>query len=693
MKLLKFRVLNFRSIKDSTWIDCDNVTNIIGVNEAGKSNALLALWKLNPARDGKINLLEDLPRNKYSEWKTSCDDIPFIQTYFQIDETDDLMSSLVKVTGRSIDELSLLYLERRYNNKYYYEFPNEKTISELSPDELIGLVEQTKEEIEQITPSTKKEITYQKSCIGGINKLLDKLHTSKAITPENIFIFKECISLKSKPSSKSSIVDKMHKLINHLDELNKTIHSKPIKSEAVWELIFQNMPTFVYYSNYGNLDSEIYLPHVIDNLSRTDISGVAAAKARTLRVLFEFINLEPQEILSLGSDGQNPNGHTLTDSEIKTFSKKKEERTVLLNSASAKLTKAFKHWWKQGNYVFDLRADGKFFKIWVSDEIRPEKIALESRSTGLQWFLSFYLIFLVETQNKLKNSILLMDEAGLSLHPLAQKDLLGFFKSLSEHNQIIHTTHSPFLVDTENIDNVKLAYVDSEGYTVLSNDLRANTDPRTSQSIYAVHAALGLNVSDILLTGCTPVIVEGASDQYYLYAMKNYLISSGKWQPKSELVFMPAGGVKGVSAIASIISTSNTLPFVILDSDSSGENFKNKLIKDLYKEQPEKIISIGDIIDKEHAEIEDIIPINCLIKPINKLFSSLDEDDDFDFIDIYSPSESIINQVERLASENNIILPKGYKVDLAKIVKKKIISMKKTNEFEAQWIALFKKLR
>lgn len=53
MKLVKFRVLNFRSIKDSTWIDCSNVTNIIGVNEAGKSNALLALWKLNPASDGK----------------------------------------------------------------------------------------------------------------------------------------------------------------------------------------------------------------------------------------------------------------------------------------------------------------------------------------------------------------------------------------------------------------------------------------------------------------------------------------------------------------------------------------------------------------------------------------------------------------------------------------------------------------
>ena len=66
MKLVKFRVCNFRSIKDSTWIDCSNVTNIIGVNEAGKSNALLALWKLHPASDGEINLLEDLPRNDYS---------------------------------------------------------------------------------------------------------------------------------------------------------------------------------------------------------------------------------------------------------------------------------------------------------------------------------------------------------------------------------------------------------------------------------------------------------------------------------------------------------------------------------------------------------------------------------------------------------------------------------------------------
>ena len=62
------------------------------------------------------------------------------------------------------------------------------------------------------------------------------------------------------------------------------------------------IPHFVYYSNYGNLDSEIYLPTVINDMNRTDLTGTTAAKVRTLRILFSFINLKPQEILELGKD-------------------------------------------------------------------------------------------------------------------------------------------------------------------------------------------------------------------------------------------------------------------------------------------------------------------------------------------------------------------------------------------------------
>lgn len=61
----KIPVTNFRSIMDSGWIDCDNVTSLVGINEAGKSNVILALWKLKPVRDGQIDLLHDMPTKEY----------------------------------------------------------------------------------------------------------------------------------------------------------------------------------------------------------------------------------------------------------------------------------------------------------------------------------------------------------------------------------------------------------------------------------------------------------------------------------------------------------------------------------------------------------------------------------------------------------------------------------------------------
>jgi predicted ATP-dependent endonuclease of OLD family len=57
------------------------------------------------------------------------------------------------------------------------------------------------------------------------------------------------------------------------------------------------------------------------------------------------------------------------------------------------------------------------------------------------------LVFLVEAHESNAGAILLLDEAGLSLHPKAQHDLIGFMEELSKGNQIIHTTHSPFLIE------------------------------------------------------------------------------------------------------------------------------------------------------------------------------------------------------------------------------------------------------
>ena len=71
MILKSFRVTEFRSVKDSGWIDAESITALIGTNESGKTNILLPLWKLNPADEGKIDLKTDLPRDKYHLYRSA----------------------------------------------------------------------------------------------------------------------------------------------------------------------------------------------------------------------------------------------------------------------------------------------------------------------------------------------------------------------------------------------------------------------------------------------------------------------------------------------------------------------------------------------------------------------------------------------------------------------------------------------
>ena len=324
----------------------------------------------------------------------------------------------------------------------------------------------------------------------------------------------------------------------------------------------------------------------------------------------------------------------------------------------------------------------------VSDEKRSAEVDLGLRSTGLQWFLSFYLTFLVESEEAHENAILLLDEAGLTLHPLAQKDLVNFFNNLAKKNQLINTTHSPFIVDTDNMDRCKVVYVDEDGLTKVSNDLRRNVKNDLS-SVYAVHAALGLSVSDVLLQGCQAVVVEGVSDQHYLNAIKNYLISTKKINPNKEIVFVPSGGIKNIASISSLIGGKNSdIPFIIIDSDKSGSDLKKKLLASLYKDDRKKIIEIKDYTDIEYSEVEDLFPFSLLDKPLLRLLR--DSEDNFE--DEYDSSKPLINQVEEFAKKNDITLEDGWKVELSKNVKKQMQKSSLTIEDDAtkKWIKLFK---
>lgn len=339
-------------------------------------------------------------------------------------------------------------------------------------------------------------------------------------------------------------------------------------------------------------------------------------------------------------------------------------------------TKSFNEWWKQGDYIFDFQADGNYFRIWVSDSVRPEPIELEARSTGLQWFFSFYLVFLVESELHHQNAILLLDEPGITLHPLAQKDLFLFFENLALNNQIIYTTHSPFMIDSNHLEQVRSVYIDIAGKTVVSPDLRASERLKSKnqpQSIYPAHAALGLSVSDTLLVNCSPVLVEGESDQLYLSALKNLLISKGKISPLKEIVFIPTGGVKGIKATSAILSGINEVkPPVVLDGDKPGVKMATELKGDFYAANLDKIVVAAEYTSIPDGEIEDLLPKEKFAKIVARFLPRPEESDE-DFDDVVEMDKPICNQIEAFAARQSIPLEKGWKVRLATNVKREIL--------------------
>ena len=607
MELIKFKVSDFKTIEESEWITTDNITCLVGENEAGKTNVLTALLKLKPADSNiKINLLSDYPRHKYTEDRDIAEEKKFIEAIF------------------------------KFKEPYEITFTTHQD-SKINPE--------TGEEEEQpdINEVLKFEFVKVERYYNGEYKVFG--------------------------------------IIKEEDIDNEEKYKELIKTK---DTIIEMLPKFVYYASYANLSSDLYLPNIINDLGRYDnLSEKAKNKAKTLKVLFDFVNLSPQEILELGRESQNSKSEETISKELEN----KKEREIMLDSASASMTRSFKEWWKQGNYKFKFSADGEYFRIWVSDDIRPENIELENRSSGLQWFFSFYLVFVTENAGEHNNCIILLDEPGHTLHPMAQRDLAMFFNSLAEKNQLIYTTHSPFLVDPMNITRTKVVFADQNGKTNISDNLKIKKK-NAQKSIYPINSAIGITISDTMLIGTKPIIVEGVSDQIYLTYIKRQLMKQKDFNLEKELIFMPVDGTKNIKPVVAIITgKEEELPVVLLDADVAGKEKKKTLEKNLYKDNKDKLILVSDFLHTkvEESEIEDLMDYDIIVEAVNREFHSDIEDFEYD----NSSSKNIIQQIENYAKENDIILNDGWKVKIAQRYVSK--ERKETTDIHEKWKDLFEK--
>jgi len=335
----------------------------------------------------------------------------------------------------------------------------------------------------------------------------------------------------------------------------------------------------------------------------------------------------------------------------------KELRNVKLNSAGLNISKKFNEWYGQRRHKIRYQADGNYFHIWVSDNRRPNvDIELESRSKGFQWFFSFYLVFLVESNEGHKDAILLLDEPGLHLHPTAQQELLTFFEELATNNPLVYTTHSPFLIDGERIHRVRPVTEDKLGHSRVSMD----TWPQDRETIFPLQAAAGYAMVRGLFQHKKNVLVEGMSDYFYLHALNMHCHALGQTGLPDDIYITPCGGAKNVGYIASLFLGQEVRPVVFLDGDNAGRVRRDALMKDLYAGHEKAVLMLSDVLQTEECEMEDIIGESVLMPTVNTVLGNklkLNEDD--------RTKGSLVDQIKSAAVRNDIELVDGWKAEVA----------------------------
>jgi hypothetical protein len=629
---------------------------------------LLPLWKLNPAGSGgEIDILADIPRRRYSELRRQLGEIKFVEAEFTVDE--ELANELGALAGCDADQMRTVSVGRAYDGEYSVAFPQADPILVASAVRVVHMLVKIASSLSQL--ASEDQAAWIAALRAAQEQLLATQQDSRFYTHAAVAKRIAAITSAMLPNDAVPNHDIRQMMNDEVDAIFADANAqRPQDIASVHRLVIEKMPRFIYYSDYGTLDTRIYLPRVIEDLNRPaeDLGRRAAAQMRTLRVLFQFVALSPKEIMDLGHEGEADTD--LSQEEMRRTARRKEERDVLLASAGTALSERFKDWWKRGDYAFRLSVDGNYFTIWVSDAARSEPVQLEGRSHGLQWFLSFFIVFLVERAAQHSNAVLLLDEPGVSLHPLAQEDLFRFFAALAQDNQLIYTAHSPFLIDPDQLASVRVVFVNDRGETEISADLRKpERDRRRARALLAIDAALGLSVSHSLMRYAHPTIVERTSDQTYLTIAKTALIAAGRIQPQRELVFLPASGAEAIAAAASIVA-SKELPPVFLDSCATGQQTAHILRDGLYAGARGRILEAGAFADVPDAEIEDLMPSKLMLPAIAFLYRTNDETL---FSENYDATRAIVPQIEAYCKSQDIVLQPCWRADLALDVQRRAI--------------------
>jgi predicted ATP-dependent endonuclease of OLD family len=555
MKIVKVHVQNYRSIIDGGQFEIDkNKTILVGPNEAGKTALLQAIQHLNPPEGVKpLSDLRDYPRSRYSKITTGEVDpaeTKVVEAEFELDDDDraflpDGMKDASYVVWRNLDNST--------------------------GHRLVGVAAKTKySDIEKDLLRLAAHIDSRFSPAEGSadNKPSEKL---KAITADwknrNTIEGDKAKALSGWLETSLPLIDEDNeKEEARYDGLKIAIGIGDARNAAV-QALRKRVPVFVLFSNYFRVRPLIHLKQLAARIANSTLDEERFDYGNVC--LLNLLGFTAAELSEMGTapdpDANNPEA-------MESFREKLDKRQYQLNAAEVSLTREIKSVWNPDESKGEaaklrLRADGQYLKVTVEDDLGVE-VELDQRSEGFQWLVSFFVVFFAEAEGDHKNAVLLLDEPGMSLHALKQREFRKTISRLAADNQTIYSTHSPFLVSPDELDLVRVVEMaNRESGTKVHTSVTAN-DPA---ALLPLQEALGYDLAQSLFTQKQNLVLEGLTDYWYVDAVASLLRDSGDVNLNEKIALVPSNTAGKVVYFATILHAQGFKVAALLDSDSAGD--------------------------------------------------------------------------------------------------------------------------
>ena len=579
MIMKRFLIQNYKKIKNSGWIDVDNLTAFVGKNESGKSSIFEAFERFNDT--SKYNQNVEYPRELLKN--NTINDSPVCSIEFIIDG-DDIPENISSELG----DKKIITIKKNYENKYEVEYDGKEIIT-LTSNTYKAYLDDYMLLIGEINAPTVPEIEMVDDMKSRLINLIDIELSNISENMDSNTIIKKIVTLHANIQNNCGGVNVFNALMDQVHNTGKTI-GKYSSYKLAKKWIIKNMPQFIYIKSYQLLELPIDTSQYIVKKLANENSN----QMYTTRCLFDYIDVNVDTLQGQSPDQPDTN----------------EYRRRTIEIANEKLTKNFNEWWKQKKYNFHCNIDNNLFTLDISDENDSSQINLSSRSLGFQYFFAFFIIFSSEKNNTHKNSILLLDEPGTHFHGKAQQESVKFLRNLAKSNQLMYTTHSTFMIDMDKPKEVKIVYEDKN-----TKDTKISTDiwNADSDSLLPIQTSLLHTFSHILFTDRVVIIVEGPTDVQLLRSISEYLRQKGGKSLHDNISIIPSHGAKNMITTVQLLKSKNAKVIPILDSDDLGKYAESKI----------KSLDITPIMienNMPNATIEDLFEKKEYLEAVKKIY-------------------------------------------------------------------------